>query len=149
MFTLFDLLKADLYSLKSSQQVNVYNILRDSLPMFEYIQGSISRLLSLWKNSPEKAKNTLYEDIGGETSKILGEIIFKLDQTPKEEALRIIESEASVFSFTYYENEMQSTGKKKTIIFTFFTFTSVIIIAWLVFFVFNMFNDAITTNNIL
>ncbi|WP_019156869.1 hypothetical protein [Robertmurraya massiliosenegalensis] len=140
VFTLFDLLKADLYTLKSSQQVNVYSILRESLPMFEHIQGSISRILSLWKVSPEKAKNVLYEEIGGETAKILGDILIKLDKSTKDEALKIIEAESNVFSFTYYENELRYTGKQKTVIFTFFTFTSVVIIGWLVFFVFNMFS---------
>lgn len=148
VFTLFDLLKADLYTLKSSQQVNIYSIIRESTPMFEHIGGTLSRFLSLWKTSPEKAKDVLYEDIGGESTKILGEIIYKLDQTSKEEALSIIEAESSVFSFSYFENELQKSGKEKTVKYGFFTFTSVLIIAWLVIYVFGMFNDSLSNNNI-
>lgn len=148
VFTLFDVLKADLYSLKSSQEVNIYNILRDSTPMFEYINGTLSRLLSVWKTSPEKAKNVLFEDIGEESTKILGDIIYKLDHNTKEEALKIIEAEASVFSFSYYESELQRSGKTKTLLYGFFTLTSVLIIAWLVIFVLGMFNDTIANNNV-
>ncbi|MBL5768428.1 hypothetical protein HV454_12475 [Bacillus sporothermodurans] len=149
VFTLFDLLKADLYSLKSSQQVNIYSILRESNSMFQHINGTISRLLSLWKTSPEKAKEVLHEEIGGESTKILGEIIYKLDKTSKEEALSIIETESSVFSFSYYENELQNSGKQKTFLYGFFTLTSVLIIAWLVMYVFSMFNDSFANNNVL
>lgn len=148
VFTLFDILKSDLHALKPSQQVNIYSILKEAMPMFEHINVTLSRLLSLWKTSPEKAKNVLYEDIGGESTKILGEIIYKLDKTSKEEALSIIEAEASIFSFSYYESEMQHSSKQKTILYGFFTLTSVLIIAWLIFFVFSMFNDTIANNNV-
>lgn len=143
VFTLFDLLKADLDDLQSTQNVNMYNIIKQSLPMFTYIKGSLSRMLSLWKSSPEKAKIVLFEEIGGENTKVIGEIIYKIDQTTKEEALDLIEAESSVFTFSYYQNQVQSGKKQKTVLFSFFTLTSILVIAWLVIFVFAMFNSSI------
>nr|WP_228509637.1 hypothetical protein [Bacillus cereus] len=148
VFTLFDVLKADLYSLNPSQEVNIYGIIRDSLPMFEHINGTIARFLSLWKSDPEKAKDVFYEDIGGEGTKALGDIIFKMDQTSKEQALETINAESSVFAFSYYEAQMQQSGKRKTLMFGIFTTTSLLIISWLVIYIFAMFNDILGKSHI-
>ncbi|MGM1370611.1 hypothetical protein [Bacillus cereus] len=148
VFTLFDVLKADLYSLNPSQEVNIYGIIRDSLPMFEHIDGTIARFLSLWKSDPEKAKDVFHEDIGGEGTKALGDIIFKMDQTSKDQALETINAESSVFAFSYYEAQMQQSGKSKTVMFGFFTTTSLLIISWLVLYIFAMFSDILGKSHI-
>jgi len=148
VFTLFDVLKADLYSLNPSQEVNIYGIIRDSLPMFEHIDGTIARFLSLWKSDPEKAKDVFHEDIGGEGTKALGDIIFKMDQTSKEQALETINAESSVFAFSYYEAQMQQSGKSKTLMFGIFTTTSLLIISWLVLYIFAMFSDILGKSHI-
>ncbi|MGE2624390.1 hypothetical protein ACQH8C_24910, partial [Escherichia coli] len=105
------------------------------LPMFEHIDGTIARFLSLWKSDPEKAKDVFHEDIGGEGTKALGDIIFKMDQTSKEQALETINAESSVFAFSYYEAQMQQSGKSKTLMFGIFTTTSLLIISWLVLYI--------------
>jgi len=148
VFTLFDVLKADLYSLNPSQEVNIYGIIRDSLPMFEHIDGTIARFLSLWKSDPEKAKDVFHEDIGGEGTKALGDIIFKMDQTSKDQALETINAESSVFAFSYYEAQMQQSGKSKTLMFGVFTTTSLLIISWLVLYIFAMFSDILGKSHI-
>lgn len=149
LFTLFDILKADLSTLKESQEVNIYGLLRDAAPMFEHIGGTLSRFLSLWKTSPHLAKDVFQEEIGGESAKVLGDILYKLDQTSKEEALSIIESESTVFSFSFYEGELQSSGKQKMGFYMLFMSTNVLIIVWLIVLIFSVFNDTITNNNLL
>ncbi|MBU8732496.1 hypothetical protein KM915_20830 [Cytobacillus oceanisediminis] len=149
LFTLFDILKADLNSLADEQEVNVYSILKESLPLFEQITGSVSRFLSLWKTSPDDAKNVFYQEIGGESAKVLGDVLYKLDQTSKKEALSIIESESSIFSYAYYEKEIQSGIKRKNGFFLLFSANILLIIAWLIFIVFTMFNDTINQNHFL
>jgi len=147
LFTLFDILKADLSTLTSEQSVNIYTILKDSLSMFEHINGSVSRFLSVWKTDPNKAKTVFVSDIGGESAGVLGEILFKLDKTSKNEALNIIESEASVFSFAYYEREVQSGIKRKNLFFFLFSSNILLIIAWLFIIVFTMFMNSMNQNN--
>lgn len=144
LFTLFDMLKAELTSLKSNQDINIYSILKDSLPMFEHIGGTMSRFLSLWKASPGIAKDVFYQEIGGESSKVLGDILFKLDSTSKAEALKIIESESSVFSFSYYESELQGSIKRKNFFFLMFSINILIIIFWLILIVFTMFSETMS-----
>lgn len=141
LFTLFDMLKAELTSLKDNQEINIYSILKESLPMFEHIGGTISRFLSLWKSSPGVAKDVFFQEVGGESAKVLGDILFKLDNTSKGEALKIIESESSVFSFSYYENELQGSIKRKNFFFLMFTINILLIVIWLVVVVFTMFSE--------
>lgn len=146
VFALFDILKSDLSSLGQNQEVNIYSIIKDSIPMFEHISGSLSRVLSLWKHSPEKAKDVLYEEIGGESTKILGEIIYKLDQTSRKEALEIIQSESEVFSTSYYEEELQNNSKKKSLLFSIYSVANLLILGWLIILCFQMVNNGMGSN---
>jgi hypothetical protein len=143
LFTLFDMLKAELNTLKANQEVNIYNILRGYLPMFEHITGTLTKFLSLWRTSPEEAKNVFSTDIGEESASVLGDILYKLDNTAKNEALKIIEAESNVFSFTYYESQMHSSVKVKNIFFIMFSVNIVLILAWLITFIYTMFSDAL------
>lgn len=147
LFTLFDMLKAELSTLNANQEVNIYNILKESLPMYEHIAGTISRFLSLWKSSPQNAKDVFFNEIGGESSKVLGDILYKLDNTTKLEALKIIESESSVFSFSYYESELQGSIKRKNMFFILFSGNILLIISWLIVIVFTMFSDTLKLTN--
>lgn len=147
LFTLFDMLKAELITLNKDQDVNIYNMLKDSITMFEYIPGTISRFLSLWKSSPETAKDVFYLEIGGESAKVLGDILFKLDNTSKDEALKILESESSIFSFSYYESELQGSIKQKNAFSLLFSVNILLIIAWLIIIVFTMFSDNLENNH--
>lgn len=147
MFQLFDVLKAELLSLKPNQEVNIYYILKDSLPTFEHISGTISKFLSFWKTSPEKAKNVFLNDIGGDSAKALGDILEKMDRTTKQDALKILESESKVFSYQYYERELQQSGKQRLVFYIFFMSTNILIISWLIVLVLSMFNSTINQIN--
>lgn len=71
-----------------------------------------------------------------------------MDQTSKEQALETINAESSVFAFSYYEAQMQQSGKRKTLMFGIFTTTSLLIISWLVIYIFAMFNDILGKSHI-
>lgn len=148
VFMLFDLIRSDLHNLDIMQDVNIYNIIKEIVPMCTYIRGTLSRMLSLWKTSPEKAKNVLYEEIGDDSTRILGDIIYRMDNVSKEEATDIITSEASTFSFSYYEKELQQEEKRKNILFGFFMLTCLVIMGWLLIFITAVFNFSISNNNI-
>ena len=130
MFTLFDILKAELSSIKDGQEVNMYNIIKNITPMFKHISGTLSRFLSLWKRYPEKAKDVFLEDIGGENAKVLGDILYKLDTVSKGEALKIIETESNVFSYQHFQKELQQSDKSNTAYFVFFMSVNILIIIW-------------------
>lgn len=130
LFTLFDILKAELSTLSYNQEINIYTVLKDSLPLLEHIQGTMSRFLSLWKTNPEMATHVFYKEIPSESAKILGEILYKLDKASKKEALQIIEAEAKFFSFSYFESELQTSGKKRIAYYTFFFMSVLSIIFW-------------------
>jgi hypothetical protein len=147
LFTLFDILKADLNSLGDHQEVNIYDVLREVIPMFENINGTISRFLSIWRTSPSDAKNIFEKEIGGESAKVLGEVLYKMDSTSKTEALQIIESEASVFSYSFFEGEMQGSVKKKNGFFILFSINIILILAWLLTHIFTMLNDNLNNTN--
>lgn len=148
LFTLFDILKAELYTLKEGQEVNVYSTLKDISPMFKHIQGTLSKFLSMWKRSPKHAKEIFQSEIGGESARTLGDILYKLDNVSRNEALKVIEAESSVFSVQYYQRELQRSDKSSTFYFGFFLLTNVLIVVWLIVYVFVMFNDRLNgTNN--
>lgn len=146
LFTLFDILKADLKSLNKEQEVNIYNLLSEMLPLFNHIGGTLSRFLSLWKHDPLKAKEVFYEEIGTESSKVLGDILFKLNNTSKETALELIETEAKLFSVSYYESQKQDAVRKRNTYFVFFSVNILLILLWVIFFVTAMFGETINTD---
>lgn len=142
LFNLFDILKTDLSAMTSSDYVNIYSILRDAEPLFEHINGTIARFLSLWKTSPQKAKDVFEKEIGGESSKVLGELLYKLDRTSRDKALDIINAESGSFSTAFYEGELQNSGKQKNFYYGFFMGTCLLIFLWLFIFIFTMMYDS-------
>lgn len=148
MFQLFDILKAELLTLKKEQEVNIYSILKDSLTMFDHINGTISRFLSFWRTDANRAKDVFVNEIGGESARILGEILFKMDKTSKDTALEIIDSEARVFTYQYYETELQQSGKQRIAFYVLFMSTNILIIAWLILLVVTMFTSTINQSSL-
>lgn len=138
LFTLYDVLKTELKSLSGNQNVNVYNLLKDSLSMFKYIKGTLSRLLSTILTNPKLAERVLYEDIKTPASKTLGEIIVKIDNLTRDEALEIIETESKAYSNHFFKEEFRSGQKRKNRLQVFFSCSVLLNAAWLVIFITNM-----------
>ncbi len=132
LFTLYDILKADLKALQDKQDVNIYALLKSSLPMFRYINGTVSRFLSLWVTNPEKAKDVFYEDIKTPGARTLGEVIVKIDTASRDEALHVIQSESSVFAENYFKTEVKNNQKRKNILMTSFSVNVLVNATWLI-----------------
>lgn len=147
LFTLYDALKTDLNELEPNQTVNVYNLLKESLPMFRYLNGTISRFLSTVLTNPKDAEKVFYEDIKTQGAKTIGEIIVKIDQLSRDEALTILQTESSTYSNHFFKEEFRNGQKKKNRLQTFFSVNVLFNIAWLILFITNMLLIQITNLN--
>lgn len=148
LFTLFDMLKAEMNSLSEGQQVNIYGIIKDSTGMFEHIDDTINRFLSLWKTNPEQAKDSFVEMIPGTSSESLAEVLYRLDKTTKKEALQIVENESQIFSSQFLESQFQNNNKRKTFYFSFYSFSLVMVLIWLLVLVSTMASSSINNNSV-
>ena len=146
VFELFDLLKSDLYSLQKNQPINIYNILKDNADNFDFIKVSIIKMLNVWKTSPEKSKEILFQDVGGDSTKALGEIIFKLDHLSKDNAINLMQQEQGSFSTQYYEviKRIAQTRKSQIYMFGFISIFSVLI--WLMVYFYLSVQDVMNIN---
>lgn len=138
LFTLYDVLKTELSSLQRNQSVNVYNLLKDSLPMFRYIDGTLSRFLSTLLTNSNLAERILHEEIKTQGSKTLGEILVKIDNLNRDEALEIIQTESATYSGHYFKEEFRKGQKKKNRLQLVFSVNVLFNAAWLIIFLTNM-----------
>lgn len=148
LFTLFDMLQAELTSLNDGQEVNVYNLLKDLVPYFDYIDIALIKYLHLWKNDPIKAKEALAMEIGGEDAERLSDILYKIDDTTKEHAINIIQGASKLFSTGYYERGNRKSEKKNTFLYIYFFAVNLLILIWVVVLVVIMYTDLLNSTNI-
>lgn len=130
LFTLFDMLKAELMTLNIEQQVNVYGVLKGMVDMFDHIDIPINKFLTHWKSDPRVAKEEFVSTIQEETAETIGNILYRLDRTNKEHALKLLDGESEVFSTDYYESHLQAMAKKKHYYFAFFALSTVLSFVW-------------------
>ncbi|HET7628048.1 MAG TPA: hypothetical protein VFK44_06615 [Bacillales bacterium] len=148
LFTLFDMLKAELKSLGSGQHVNVYHLLHEALPYFEFINGGITSFLRFWRTDPEKAREAFVKNIGGGHAEQLASILFKLDETSKNYAIEVIDGASKVFSTDYFESmNRRSEGKSITFNVLFFG-VNILTLLWLIIMVVSMFSSTFENVNL-
>lgn len=138
LFTLYDVLKTDLSELERGQTVNVYNLLKDALPMFRHIDGTLSKFLSTSLTNPKQAEKILYDDIKTQGAKALGEIIVRIDELGRDEALAIIETESSTYANHFFKEEFRNGQKRKNRLQMLFSVNVLFNAAWLILFITNM-----------
>lgn len=138
LFTLYDVLKTELNTLHSNQTVNVYNLLKDSLPMFRYLNGTLSRFLSTLLTNPSLAQSVFYDDIKTQGAKTIGEIIVKIDNLSRDEALEVIQTESSAYSSHFFKQEFRNGQKRKNRLQALFSVNVLFNAAWLIIFITNM-----------
>lgn len=138
LFTLYDVLKSDLQALQENQRVNVYNLLKDSLSMYKEIDGTVSRFLSTYLTNPKAAEKVFYEDINTLGAKTLGEIIVKIDNLSRDEALDVIQTESSTYSQHFFKEEFREGQKRKSRLQFFFSVNVLLNAAWLILFITSM-----------
>ncbi|MFD1609806.1 hypothetical protein [Oceanobacillus luteolus] len=138
LFTLYDVLKSDLQALHDNQSVNVYNLMKDSLPMYRHIDGTVSRFLSTFLTNPKAAEKVFYEDIKTLGAKTLGEIIIKIDNLSRDEALEIIQTESNSYAQHFFKEEFREGQKRKNRLQTLFSINVLFNAAWLIIFITSM-----------
>lgn len=148
LFTLFDMLQAELTSLNDKQEINVYNLLKECIPYFEYIDTAIIKYLHFWKHNPIKAKEQLAIEIGGGDAEALSNILYKIDETSKEQAIEILKGASKVFSTSYFEGGNRKNEKKSMLVHSFFFSVNLLTIVWLLVMIVSMFTDLLSVTNI-
>ncbi|WP_202078158.1 hypothetical protein [Caldalkalibacillus salinus] len=148
LFTLFDMLQAELTSLTEGQEINVYNLIRESVPYFQYINHALLKFLYTWKYDPRLAKTQFSTEVGGEDAETLSNILYKIDDTSKEDAIQILKGASKVFSVSYFEGGNRKKEKRFILIDTFFFCVNLLTIAWLLLMIVTMFTDLLETTNL-
>ena len=112
LFTMYDMIKAELNSLSEHQEINTHNLLKSLLPYFNFIDVGVIKFMRNWKISPELAKNSFSEEIGGEHAEVIANILYRMDLSSKSHVIELIRNAADVFSSTYVEQENRRTDKR-------------------------------------
>jgi len=112
LFTFYDILKDELNSLNKNQDINVHNLLKNSLDYFDYIDKALMAFIRNYRFSPELARDKFIELVPGNHSRIIANILYKFDSSNKEELKELIEGAANVFTTVYLEEESRKEEKK-------------------------------------
>lgn len=148
LFTLFDMLKAELRSLNQQQHVNVYHLLNGSLPYFDSIDSGITKFLRFWKVDPEKAREVFIKEIGGDHAEQLANILFRLDETSRSYAVEVIDGASKVFSADYFETANRKTEGKSIAFNVLFFGANILTLIWLIVMVVSMFSNTFSQVNL-
>lgn len=137
LFTLFDLLKTDLKA-SNYEQVNAYHLVNESLPYFKDIEYVLVRFLSLWKKSPKEAGAVFHQELSGETATFIGDVLAKLHNMNRTDAVNLLEEQGEVFTYKRAEMAFQKEEKKRLMFFVLFFIAAFSGIAWFLYFTYNM-----------
>lgn len=105
IFMLYDLIINEVEMMESSR-INTYNLLRNLKPYFEFINGSLTKLLSRWTDDegPNEALEGFAEDIGSKEAKSLISVLKTLDENDKDTALSSLRGMNNMFVRSQIEN---------------------------------------------
>lgn len=140
LFTLFSLIKTDLLA-SDKEQVNVYHLINDSLPYFRYINATILRFLNLWRTSPEQAAKVFEQDIGGDTAQFIGDVLARLHNTSRTDALKLISEQGETFSYKRAELALQRAEIQRNVFYTFFLLSAFVGILWFMWVMYSLVNN--------
>lgn len=142
LFTLFALIKTDLLSSNESH-VNVYYMLKKTLPYFQHINGTIIRFLHKWRQSPELAAKVFEEDLGGETAEFMVDILSRLHNMDRESALDLLSEQSQVLTFKRTELSMRKAEVQRNLFYTFYLIATFIGIFWFMWFMFELSSNSL------
>jgi hypothetical protein len=137
LFTLFALLKTDLLS-SPHEQVNAYYLLSESLPYFQYINGTLIKFLKMWRQSPEKAAKVFEEDLGGETAEFLSDVLSRLHNMNRMDAISLLSEQSQVLGYKRSEFAMRKAEVQRNVYYAFFIVSSFVGIFWFMWFIYSM-----------
>lgn len=141
LFTLFSLLQTDLLATQD-EQVNVYHLLSESLPYFRRINGTISKFLNLWRKSPETASKVFEQDLGGETAQFLGDVLSRLHNTSRTDAIELLSEQGELFTFKRSEIALQQAEVQRNMFYFFFLVSAFVGIIWFMWSMYSLINTA-------
>lgn len=137
LFSLFSLLKTDLISSQTSQ-INVYHLVKSSLPYFHSIKPVMILFLNQWKKSPELAGEVFEKELGGETAQFVGDILARLHNMSRKDAIHLLTEQNKVFAYERSERSMQQAEVQRNFYWLFFFSSASLTIVWFMIFIFNI-----------
>lgn len=141
LFSLFAMLKTDLIG-NIRDEINVYHLLKDTLPYVHYIKPMMNQFLRQWKDSPQLAGQNFEAALGGETAQFLGDFLGSLHKMDRNNALKVLDEQNEVFGHRRSEMLLQKAEVQRNSFFTFFFLSSFAVIGWFMWFMFQMTSQA-------
>lgn len=137
LFSLFAMLKTDLIG-NTRDEINVYHLLKDTLPYVYYIKPMVNQFLRQWKESPQTAGQNFESAMGGETAQFLGDFLGGLHRMDRDNALQVLEEQNEVFGHRRSEMLLQKAEVQRNSFYTFFFLSAFAVIGWFMWFMFQM-----------
>ncbi|WP_281864827.1 hypothetical protein [Planomicrobium okeanokoites] len=137
LFSLFAMLKTDLIG-NTRDEINVYHLLKDTLPYVYYIKPMVNQFLRQWKESPQTAGQNFESALGGETAQFLGDFLGGLHRMDRDNALQVLEEQNEVFGHRRSEMLLQKAEVQRNSFYTFFFLSAFAVIGWFMWFMFQM-----------
>ncbi|WP_211656206.1 hypothetical protein [Planococcus alpniumensis] len=141
LFSLFAMLKTDLIG-NTREEINVYHLLKDTLPYVHYIKPMLNQFMRQWRESPQLAGQNFEAALGGETAQFLGDFLGGLHRMDRDNALQVLEEQNEVFGHRRSEMLLQKAEVQRNSFYTFFFLSAFAVIGWFMWFMFQMTNQA-------
>lgn len=137
LFSLFAMLKTDLIG-NAREEINVYYLLKDTLPYTHYIRPIVNQFMRNWRESPEKAGKSFEVALGGDTAQFMGDFLGKLHSMDRKNALTILEEQSDVFGHRRSEMLLQKAEIQRNQFYTFFFLSAFMVIGWFLWFMYEL-----------
>lgn len=137
LFSLFAMLKTDLIG-NVRDEINVYHLLKDTLPYVHYIKPMVNQFMRHWRSSPEDAGKKFETSLGGDTAQFLGDFLGKLHTMDRRNALFILEEQNEVFGHRRSEMLLQKAEIQRNQFYTFFFISAFMVIGWFLWFMYEL-----------
>lgn len=137
LFSLFALIKTDLMA-NRSDQINVYHLIRETLPYFSSIKLVLFAFLEKWSESPEEAGKVFEKELGSDTAQFVGDTLAQLHKLPRQKAIQLLSEQGKVFVYKRSELAMQQAEMQRNFFFIFFFIAGFGVILWFMWFAYSM-----------
>lgn len=137
LYSLFAMLKTDLLA-NNREEINVYHLLKDTMPYMNYIQPILGRFIRKWRESPELAGRDFEKELGGETAMFLGDFLGNLHSMSRSDALHVLDEQNEVFGHRRSEMLLQKAELQRNSFYIFFFVSTFVVIGWFMWFMYEM-----------
>lgn len=137
LYSLFAMLKTDLLA-NTREEINVYFLLKDTLPYMNYIQPILTGFMRKWRESPELAGKEFETELGGDTAMFLGDFLGNLHSMSRTDALHVLNEQNEVFGHRRSEMLLQKAELQRNSFYIFFFVSAFMVIGWFMWFMYEM-----------